>query len=303
MKHLAIAISLFTISCTFSIAQDFIPLWPSGQMPNSKGMALEEIIINNRITQVDTPSIQCYFPPKEEINGCAVLICPSGGYVKLTYDLGGIQLAKWFNTLGVTAFVLKYRLPNSPDLEQREIGPMQDAQRAMRIIRAHATEWKLDTNKIGIMGASAGGHLASTLSTHFKDVSKMNDSYDQYSFYPNFQILVSPVITMGEYAHKGSKTNLLGENAPEDLIKAYSNELQVSPKTPPAFIVHASNDRGVNPMNSILFYEALLKNNISASLHTFPQGGHAIGVAKNPGSTKLWMELCREWLIEMGYMN
>ncbi|MBN1187782.1 MAG: alpha/beta hydrolase [Bacteroidales bacterium] len=303
MKRLTILLFIYTICFTLTIAQDFIPLWPSGQMPNSKGMALEEIIVNNRITQVDNPGIQCFFPANEEINGCAVLICPSGGYVKLTYDLGGIQLAKWFNTLGITAFVLKYRLPNSPDLQQREIAPMQDAQRAMRIIRAHASEWKLDTGRIGIMGASAGGHLASTLGTHFNDVSALKDTLDKYSFDPNLMILISPVISMGEYTHKGSRDNLLGENASEQLLKAYSNELHVSSKTPPAFIVHASNDNAVNPMNSVLFYEALLKNNVSASLHTFPQGKHAIGVAKNLGSTKLWMELCREWMIEMDLIN
>jgi acetyl esterase/lipase len=173
----------------------------------------------------------------------------------------------------------------------------------MRFIRANSVKWNIDLKKIGVMGASSGGHLASTLGTHTEDVSAIKDSLDQYLFLPQFMILISPVISMGKYTHQGSLNNLLGENPSPELINRYSNELQVNENTCPAFIVHAANDKAVNPMNSILFYQSLSKYNIPASLHIFPQGGHGIGVVGNPGSTDLWMELCRQWLLEIGIVN
>ena len=151
------------------------------------------------------------------------------------------------------------------------------------------------------MGASAGGHLASTLATHPEDISAMGDSLDQYPYHPDFQILVSPVITMGKDAHSGSVNNLLGENPPEQLIKEYSNELNVSASTSPCFIVHAANDRSVSPLNSIIYFEALLHHQVQASLHVFPEGGHSVGLTGNPGSTQLWTTLCKAWLKEMGF--
>ena len=161
---LSICIALY-FSFTLS-AQDTIPLWPEGKMPNSKGMKLKHIEERERITQVSEPKMLTFFPPKEEQNGSSILIMPSGGYQKLTYNLAGIQLAKWFNTQGITAFVLIYRLPNSPDLLISEEGPIQDAQRAMKLIRKNAEKWHLDKNKVGVFGSSAGGHLASTIGTH-----------------------------------------------------------------------------------------------------------------------------------------
>ena len=280
-------------------AQDYIPIWPDNKMPNSKGMVLKEIENNQRITQVSAPGIYTFFPSNEENKNSAVLILPSGGYHHLTYILGGFQLAKWFNTLGINAFVLNYRLPTSPDLEKRSIGPLQDVQRTMRLIRTNAHKWNINPDKIGIMGASAGGHLASTLATHIEDASSIGDSLDKYSFEPDFIILISPVISMSEYTHQGSRDNLLGQDPSEQLIKRYSNELNVNENTPPAFIVHAADDKAVNPRNSILFYEALLNHNISACLHIFPHGGHKIGLIDNPGSTNLWTELCKLWLREL----
>lgn len=277
-------------------AQEYIPIWPDKKMPNSKGMKLEEIENRERITQVGIPGLYTFFPSQEENKNSAVLILPSGGYQKLTYILGGTQLAKWLNSIGINAFVLKYRLPNSSDLVERSIGPLQDAQRAMRFIRANAGKWNIDKEKIGVMGASAGGHLASTLATHIEDVSSIGDSLDQYSFMPKFMILISPVISMGKYTHQGSRNNLLGQNPSEELIKKYSNEFHVNETTPSAFIVHSADDNAVNPKNSILFYQALLNHNISASLHIFPHGGHKIGLIDNPGSTDLWTELCELWL-------
>jgi acetyl esterase/lipase len=272
-------------------------------MPNSKGLKLERIEKNERVTQISKPGIYSFFPSKEENTHSAVLILPSGGYHHMTYVLGGTQLAKWFNTLGINAFLLLYRLPTSPDLLERSVGLLQDAQRAMRFIRANSVKWNIDPKKIGVMGASSGGHLASTLGTHTVDVSAIKDSLDQYSFMPKFMILISLVISMGKYTHQGSLYNLLGKNPSPELINQYSNELHVDENTCPAFIVHAANDIGVNPINSILFYQSFLKYNIPASLHIFPQGGHRIGIVGNPGSTDLWMELCRQWLLEKGIVN
>ncbi len=285
-------------------AQDFIPLWPGDNIPNSRGIDVEEVIVNERILEVNIPGIYTFFPSKEENTESAVIICPSGGYQHLTYILGGFQLAKWFNTIGMTAFVLKYRLPHSPDIIEREKAPLQNAQRAMRIIRANAAKWGIQPEKIGIMGTSAGGHLASTLATHSDDASSIGDSLDKISYHPDFLILISPVISMGKYAHKGSRNNLLGENPAKELLEKYSSELHVSASTPPCFIVHAANDKSVDPVNSLVFYRALTENNVpGCSLHIFPLGGHSIALGDNPGSVDLWPVLCEKWLIEIGIIN
>jgi acetyl esterase/lipase len=298
-----IAVYCLCLCASQAQAQDFMPLWPKKKMPNSKGLKLADKIENERILQVGTPGMYTFFTSKEENKGCAVLICPGGGYERLTYLLGGTQLAKWFNTMGITAFVLNYRLPNSPDLQERSMGPAQDAQRAMRLIRAHAAQWKLDPKRIGIMGSSAGGHLAATLGTHPEDVSAIGDSLDRLAFAPSFMVRVSPVITMGQYAHAGSRKNLLGENPSAELVAKFSNELHVTAATPPTFLAHAYNDKSVNQRNSLLFYQALVEHDVPASLHTFPQGGHAIALRNTPGSAAQWTTLCEAWLLEMGFIK
>lgn len=286
-----------------TMAQEFMPLWPAGKMPNTKGMKLKDSINNERIFQVGTPGMYTFFPSVQENKGAAVVICPGGGYHHLSYMISGFQLAKWFNTMGIAAFVLNYRLPNSPDLQQREIGPLQDAQRAMRLIRANAKRWGVQVNKVGIMGVSAGGHLAAALGTLTDDVSALGDSLNTIPYRPDFTILVSPVITMGQYAHAGSRENLLGKNPSKELIDKYSIEQQVKAGTPPCFIADAFNDKGVDPRNSLFFYQALLDKNISTSFHVFPQGGHNIALRNNPGSTQLWTTLCEQWLVEMGFIT
>jgi acetyl esterase/lipase len=300
------AVALYVV-CLLSImgmqAQDFIPLWPAGKMPNHKGAQLKDSIYNERVYQVGTPGMYAFFPSLQENKQCAVIICPGGGYHHLAFQVSGFQLAKWFNTMGITAFVLNYRLPNQPDLTQREIAPLQDAQRALRIVRANASRWNIQTNRIGIMGVSAGGHLAAMLGNVTEEVAAMGDSLNAVSFHPDFTILVSPVITMGPYAHKGSRENLLGNNPSKELVEKYSMELQVKPTTPPCFIADAFNDKGVDPRNSLLFYQALLEKNISTSFHVFPQGGHNIALRNNPGSTQLWTTLCEMWLTEMGFIE
>jgi acetyl esterase/lipase len=302
-KHFKLVLLIFLTTILKATAQDFIPLWPANNIPNSKSLHLTDSIANERVYRVATPGMYAYFPGSQENKGAAVIICPGGGYDHLAYVISGTQLAKWFNTMGIAAFVLNYRLPVSPDIKVRNIAPLQDAQRALRIIRANAAKWRIKTDKIGIMGSSSGGHVASSLGTHTEDVSAINDSLDNFSFAPNFMILVSPVISMGVYAHQGSVKNLLGPNPTKALLDKYSNELQVTAVTPPTFIVDAENDKTVNPMNSLLFYQALLANNVPVSFHVFPQGAHAIALRNNPGSTGQWVNLCEAWLNEMNIIG
>lgn len=302
-KLIRISAALTCLLSTVSLySQEFIPLWPAAKMPNSRGLDLKDSISNERIFRVGKPGMYAYFPSSQENKGTAVIICPGGGYARLAYIISGTQIAKWYNTMGVNAFVLNYRLPDSPDLEQRETGPLQDAQRAMRVVRANANNWGIKKDKIGVMGFSAGGHLASLLGTDTTDVSAIDDSLDIFSFRPDFMILVSPVIDMGKYAHAGSRKNLLGDNPSKALMDSFSTQLLVTPRTPPTFLTGAFNDRSVLPRNSLLFYEALLENNVSASFHVFPQGGHSIALRNNPGSTNWWTLLCEKWMEEMNFL-
>jgi acetyl esterase/lipase len=283
-------------------SQQFIPLWPDDQKPNDKGKVVKDSIYNDRIWAVGTPGIYAFLVPKEENKGAAVLICPGGGYARLSYLYNGFNLAKWYNVQGINAFVLIARLPHQKDLINREIAPLQDAQRSMKIIRARAGEWGINSQKIGVMGSSAGGHTAAMLGTRRDDVSSIKDSLDNFSFRPDFMVLLSPVITMGKYAHKGSRNNLLGKDtASSEMIQKYSNENNVTAATPPTFLIHAFNDKTVPVQNSLLFYNALIAANVNASIHIFPQGQHGINLINNPGSANLWYDLLRKWLVEMGF--
>lgn len=286
---LLIAIALLGFS---SWAQEIIPLWEEGKMPNSKGMQLSDSIARDRYFQVGKPVIRAFFTSKEENTGASVLIIPGGGYHHVTYDISGDQIAKWFNTMGMNAFVLIYRLPLSADLKQRELGPMQDAEQAMRIIRDRAEDWGIGQDRVGVWGCSAGGHLAATLSNTTNLETK-----------PNFSIMVSPVIDMESYVHKGSRDNLLGDKASQKKIVEYSAQNQVSKDTPPTILFHADNDGSVPSMNSILYYQALKANEVSSSLHIFKQGGHSIALRNNPGATQLWTTLCEEWMKESGVLE
>ncbi|RZK35339.1 MAG: alpha/beta hydrolase [Pedobacter sp.] len=290
---------LLLFTTYFAKAQQFLPLYPAGKIPNSKGTPRKDSITNERVYRVATPGMYCFFPSTQENKGAAVVICPGGGYERLAYVISGTQLAKWFNTMGISAFVLNYRLPNDPDLIEREKAPLQDAQRAIKVIRSNASKWGIKPDKIGIQGSSAGGHLASLVATAAADIVKIGDQLDTISALANFMVLVSPVIDMGEYAHKGSKKNLLGENPKPETIKQYSTQMQVKKNTPICFIADAFDDKTVDPRNSLLFYQALLENKVTSALHIFPQGGHAIALRNNPGSTEMWTKLCEEWMVEM----
>lgn len=292
----------FICLSVFAKAQEFIPLWPDGKKPNNNGKKITDSLFNERIWRVATPGIYSFVVPKAENNGTAVLIVPGGGYERLSHLYSGFNLAKWYNSIGVNAFVLIHRLPHQHELINKQLAPVQDAQRAMRVIRANATQWNIKTDKVGVMGISAGGHVASTLGTHAKDESTINDSLTAFSYRPDFMVLLSPVITMGKFAHGGSKKNFLGVDTTKANIENYSGELQVSSFTAPTFLVHAQNDSTVKVQNSLLFYQSLVEKKINASLHIFPQGAHGIRLDENPGSTDLWLNLLEAWLKEMSFI-
>ena len=285
-------------------AQEFIPLWEKGKMPNSRGLNLPDSIANERIYRVGTPGLYLFETSQAENKGTAVIIVPGGGYARLAYQISGFQLAKWFNTMGITAFVLQHRLPQSPDVETCYKAPLQDIQRAVRYIRVHADRWGIEPQKIGVMGSSAGAHLSACAATLSDDWSQVGDTLDGISFRPDFAILVSPVVSMDEIAHKGSRQNLWGKYDTPELREKFSCDKQVSSTTPPMFIVHAMNDPAVSCLNSLRLFEALKRNDIKgSSLHIFPTGEHSIALRNNPGSTDEWTNLAEQWLIETGFIR
>jgi acetyl esterase/lipase len=300
MRKIIIA-SFCCLSILFANAQTFIPLWNGDKMPNSRHLHLKDSVANERIYQVGTPGIFAFTTSKAENKGAAVIIIPGGGYARLAYEICGFQFAKWLNTFGVNAFVLSHRLPQSPDVITSYQAPLQDGQRAIRYIRAHAKEYQIDINKIGVMGCSAGGHLAACLSTIKDDWSAIGDTIDKYSFRPNFSVLISPVISMkDEYAHKGSRQNLIGNAPTQALLDKFSCDQQVDGTTPPAFLVHAMDDPAVSCMNSILYFSALKKSGVkNSSLHIFPAGEHNIALRNNPPTTNTWSTDAELWMREI----
>lgn len=240
---------------------------------------------------VVNPSLDMYPAPTDKATGTAVVICPGGGYSALAIAHEGSEVAKWLNGLGITAFVLKYRLPDS-----------QDGQEAIRIVRRHAKEWGINPDKIGIMGFSAGGHLASTVSTHFND--RVYDPIDSTSARPDFSLLIYPVISMTEgITHSGSRENLLGKKPSLKQVKYFSNEWQVNAQTPPAFLVHSMDDYSVPVQNSIAYVLSLQKFKISCELHLYASGGHGYGLGRSANSESTWPEACRKWLEERGFLK
>ena len=256
-----------------------IQLWPNGA-PNSNGITTpEKQIDESRVSDVTVPTLTIYRAAKP--NGMAIVACPGGGYVRLATAHEGHDMAAWFNAQGITYAVLKYRMPNT----HHDV-PLSDALQAIRIMKQHADEWKF--NKVGIMGSSAGGHLASTAATHFTEDSR-----------PDFQILFYPVVSMINPTHQGSKDNLLGKTPSEEMLNLYSNERQVPPQTPPAFIMHSSDDKAVPVSNSVDYYTALVKNGVSASLHIYPIGGHGWGFRDNFIYKRQWTGELEKWLREI----
>ncbi len=291
---------LFIVLTMSSIAQT-IYLWNNVVMPNSNGLPMMDSVANERQYMVGNPNIDVYPPSKEENRGFAVLIIPGGGYARLAHIVSGLQIARYINSIGGTAFVLKYRLPISPDLKKSELGPIQDGQRALKIMRSLAATYNYKADKVGVFGTSAGGHLASWLGVSTTDYTEVRDSLYKHSYRPDFMILLSPVITLSDpYAHKGSRENLLGKNATKQEIDRFSTNLLVTKDTPPALLMHANDDKGVPSVNSVLFYSAMRENGLNASLHIFPNGGHNINLTKSPGTTAMWPAIVDGWLKETG---
>jgi len=282
-----------------SLYEDKIPNEVAG--PDEEKL---EIKYENKITlisKVRKPTLTVFLPPKDKANGTAVIICPGGGYSFVAASHEGTDIARKFNELGIAAFVLKYRLPDAQVTSNPEITPLQDAQQALLTVKKRAAEWYINPSRIGIMGFSAGGHLASTAGTHFQKVVVPNKAGANVR--PDFMILIYPVISGNpEISHQGSFNNLIGKSAPEDKVKEYSNELQVTAQTPPTFLVHASDDDVVKSENSIVFYQALLRHKVPAELHIYQKGSHGFGL-HNSTTTDSWFDRCSNWLRSNGWLK
>ena len=282
------------ITSFMSKAQTIMPLY-DGVIPNYIASSKKEIDMGNgRIAGITVPKLIVFLPQKKDSLKAAVIICPGGGYARLAMDHEGYEVAKTLNAHGIAAFVLKYRIPDDSFMTNKQIVPLQDAERAIQLIRQKATEWNINPNNIGIMGFSAGGHLASTLGTHFNEI--VIENKNNTSFKPDFMILGYPVISFDTtIAHRGSRDNLIGIDPSQKLVDHFSNELQVTPQTPITFIVHASDDNTVPIENSVRFYQALQKNKVPAEIHIYEKGGHGFGL-HNKTTTDEWFDRLINWM-------
>lgn len=289
MKQKLIFIIIFLMTTTAFAQSSFeLPLWPDGA-PNTNGLSgKEQVVAKNRIANVTVPTLTVYLPEKG--NGMAVIMCPGGGYKRLAMDHEGFDMAPWFNERGIACAILKYRMPNG----HSEV-PLSDAEQAMRIVRENAAAWQIDPHRVGIMGASAGGHLASTLATHYTDETTR----------PDFQILLYPVICMVEGStHGGSREHLLGDApAGGELETRFSNERHVGKDTPPAFIALSGDDESVPPMNGIGYYIALQQQQVAAMLHVYPTGGHGWGFKDSFRYKDQWTAELEKWLSDLNEKN
>ncbi|MBW4889537.1 alpha/beta hydrolase [Mucilaginibacter sp. HMF5004] len=303
MKRTIVLLSIMAAAFTTQ-AQTIIPLYP-GKIPNSITVPDPEVRTvdksgNVRYSKTSVPTLEIMLPEKDIANGTAVIICPGGGYTLTSYTHEGIKIAAAFNKMGVAAFILKYRIPSDAYMVDKNIGPLQDAQTAIKIVRTRAKEWGVDTGKVGIIGFSAGGHLASTAGTHFN--MPVIENKEKTNLRPSFMILGYPVLDLSDsLMHKGSRVNLLGENPTPEKIRLYSANYQVTSQTPPTFIVHAGDDKTVKVQNSIVMYLALLKNGVPAEMHIYPKGGHGFGI--NDTNTGHWIDRCQDWMRANGWVK
>ncbi|HEX3934474.1 MAG TPA: alpha/beta hydrolase [Puia sp.] len=299
---------LFLFPTLMASAQQELPLYGDQPIPNSKPVPDRQKIDSSEnplrysYSLVSRPTLTVYRPPAETANGTAVIVCPGGGYEHLAMTHEGTDVCKWLNSLGVTAFLLKYRLPSDETMIDKTIGPLQDAQRAIQLVRLHAKAWGVDTGAVGILGFSAGGHLASTAGTHFNHA--VIDNATGVSLRPNFMVLLYPVISFADsIGHRGSRDYLLGQHPDPKLVWLYSNELQVTDQTPPTFMVHAEDDKTVMVVNSLYFYEALIKHHVPAELHVFPRGGHGFGMRNPTSGADQWPDRLAEWMKVNGWLD
>ncbi len=298
---------LFILTYVFILlnckAQQKMDLYPS-KIPNAKPtmnqqwaeMNADSILIIHQITQ---PKIAVYTPPVGKANATSVIIFPGGGYSIVAAGHEGEAVAIQLNALGITAFVVTYRIPEDSTMVNKEIGPLQDAQRAIQWVREHAVKYHLRLDRVGILGFSAGGHLAATAATHFKKAYIENKK--KTNLRPDFMILGYPVISFTDsIGHMGSRNRLLGEHPSVEKIIDYSNEKQVTKETPPTFLMHAKDDDVVKVQNSILFYEALQKNKVNAEMYLYEKGGHGFGL-NNPTSEVKWLSKVADWMRKNGW--
>ncbi|MBO0330222.1 alpha/beta hydrolase [[Muricauda] lutisoli] len=294
------------ISIGMSAQQTTMPLWPN-TIPNQKETNEQEVVEHTEdgiiwITNVQKPTLEVYLPAKKNATGQAVVIFPGGGYHGLAYDWEGTDIAKTLTVKGIAGIVVKYRLPWSKSIAKgKNVVPLQDAQRAIRIVKSNAEEWNISEDKVGIMGFSAGGHLASSLGTHYDDkVYERQDDADDISARPNFMALIYPVITLGvPSTHTGSRVSLVGENPTDDAVDYLSNEKHVDAETPPTFLLHAMDDDVVPVANTILFFDALKAHNVPATMHVYPTGGHGFSLALTDEKLKNWMNLFFDWMVHL----
>lgn len=281
-----------------------LPLY-SGSIPDSKPSRVQETSVTEgagvRISNVIQPTLTVYMPAREKAIGTSVIICPGGGYARLAIDYEGYDVARRLNEMGVAAFVLKYRLPNDQSQPDKSIAPLLDAQQALRLVREQAGKYGLNPERIGLMGFSAGGHLAATAGTHFARPVGANPG--PASVRPAFLVLLYPVISFSDsLKHAGSRDNLLGRSPSADQVRLYSNELQVTAQTPPTFLVHAEDDQTVPVQNSLVFYQALHRHNVPVEMHIYPQGGHGFGL-NNKTTKDQWTERLQNWLDANGWLT
>lgn len=304
-QTIGILIFLITANTALSAQNKIIEVW-NGKIPGEiKDPGYKQIVDSAyyiKLRNISKPVIEVYPAPVDNNSGAAMVVCPGGGYYGVSFLSEGVEIAKWLNQLGITAIVLHYRLPNDAIMENKSIAPLQDGQEAIRIVRRNAKEWGIDPHKIGIIGFSAGGHLASAVSTHFNE--KVYDPIDATSARPDFSVLIYPVISMDStITHSGSRENLLGKHPSAELVKHFSNELQVSKETPPAFLIHSIDDGAVPVQNSIDYALAMKKQNVPCELHIYQSGGHGYGLGKSKNTESTWPQTCRKWLEARGYIG
>ncbi|HEX6961523.1 MAG TPA: alpha/beta hydrolase [Lacipirellula sp.] len=269
-------------------------LWPEDH-PANQGDELSAVDSpewTERVTK--SPTLTPFLPDEEKRNGAAIVICPGGGYKGLAMQKEGLEVAEWLRSKGIVGVVLRYRCGGG---KNEQPVPLEDAQRAIRTVRANADQWGVDPNRVGILGFSAGGHLASTAATIFEEAAHTEDTIDQMSSRPDFAVLIYPVITLvGEATHRGSRNNLLGDDAGDSLAEEWSTDRRVTERTPPTFLVHAGDDKGVPVENSLLFYKALVAKGVPAELHVYEVGGHGFGMFRDERPADKWPEQLEWWL-------
>ena len=285
---------------------EVIPLY-SDNTPCLPAHKIERLYDNRRqlIRAVDAPEMWFFPADSHSENKPAVMVIPGGGYGGLSYEREGIQVAEWLNPLGISVFVLIHRLPSPSYGDCQSKVPLVDAFTALRLIRENAKKWKIDATKIGVMGFSAGGHLAATLSTQYDSQHIFPENNEQQiSARPDFSILIYPVITMKlPFTHKGSRDNLLGPNPSKENVLQYSNELHITSQTPPTLLIHAADDKAVVQHNSMHYYLALQENKVPSALHIWESGGHGFGMLGGKGSIRFWPEITKDWLIQRGILD